>query len=94
MTASAAPERSASFIWAFIDRPPKARSAPSPARRSRSHSFVAAVPPATSTTNTSTAAGGGPKAPSASQASSTRSTPSAKPIPPAGGPPRSSTSPS
>ena len=48
-----APERSAAFIWAFIDRPSKARSARSPARRSSAVRSRAASPPVTSTTNTS-----------------------------------------
>ena len=44
ISATGAPERSAGFIWDFIDRPSKARSASSPARRSAAVRSRAASP--------------------------------------------------
>ena len=93
-TARRAPERSAARNCAFIDRASKARSADSPARRSSAVTSRASSPPVMSTTHASTAVSGSSNTPSASQASSTRSTPVPKPMPGVGGPESTSASPS
>ena len=93
MTAATAPERSAAFIWAFIERPSKARSADRPASRSASVRSRAWRPPVTSTTKTSSAGSGVGKASSASRWSRTRSMPEPNPMPGVSGPPSASARP-
>src|SRR5690606_10186252 len=81
ITANVAPDRSAAFICAFIERLSNARSAAMPARRSSSVRTHASSPPVVSTTNTAGERSGAGNTPSASHTRSVRSTPSAKPTP-------------
>ena len=85
ITATRAPERSAAFICAFIDRPSKARSVRSPARRSSAVRSRAAVAVGGVDDEHVERRAGAANTPSASQASSIRSMPEPKPMPGVGG---------